>query len=69
MSEDLKAALEEAEAELAAVYRRLWPLREQYAETFPPAELPARRNRTDKQALVARCPRCGGRIESEEAPT
>ena len=66
MTEDIKAALEEVEAELAAVYRRLWPLREQYAETFPPAELPAKRYRTDKQQLVARCPRCGGRIEDDQ---
>jgi len=62
---EIKAALEEAEAELAAVYRKLWPLREAYAEAFPPAELPAPRNRTDKQALVARCPRCGGRLDKE----
>lgn len=62
---DLKAALEAAEAELAEVYRRLWPLREAYAEAVPPAELPARRNRTDKQNAIARCPRCGGRLESE----
>ena len=66
---DLKRALDEAEAELAAVYRKLWPLREAYAEAVPPAALPSRRNRTDKQALIARCPRCGGKIpESEEAP-
>ena len=62
---EIKAALEEAEAELAALYRKLWPLREAYAETFPPAELPAPRHRTTKQDLVARCPRCGGRLESE----
>ena len=60
---DVKAALEEAEAELQAVYRKLWPLREAYAEQFPPADLPTPRNRTDKQRLVARCPRCGGRLE------
>jgi len=66
---ELKAALDEAEAELQAVYRKLWPLREAYAEVVPPAALPSRRNRTDKQALIARCPRCGGKIpESEEAP-
>lgn len=66
---ELKAALEAAEAELQEVYRRLWPLREAYAEAVPPAELPARRrDRTDKQNLVARCPRCGGRLEKEEAP-
>ncbi len=67
--EDVKTALEEAERELSALYReKVWPLREQYAATFPPAELPAPRNRTDKQNAVARCPRCGGRLEMEEAP-
>jgi len=65
---EIKAALDEAEAELQAIYRKLWPLREAYAETFPPAQLPAKRNRTDKQALVARCPRCGGRLEETDAP-
>jgi hypothetical protein len=65
---DLKTALEEAEAELQAAYRKVWPLREALAEVTPPAALPARRNRTDKQALIARCPRCGGRLESVGAP-
>ncbi len=63
---DLKAQLESTEAELAAVYRKLWPLREAYAEAFPPAELPKARSRTAKQDLVARCPRCGGRLEKDE---
>lgn len=66
--DDLKVALEEAEAELHAAYRKVWPLREAYAEAVPPAALPSRVNRTAKQELVARCPRCGGRIESEEPP-
>jgi hypothetical protein len=66
-TEDLKAALEEAEAELQAAYRKVWPLREAYAEAVPPAVLPSRRNQTDKQRLVERCPRCGGRLPSEEA--
>jgi hypothetical protein len=65
LTEDLKAALEEAEAELQAAYRKVWPLREAYAEVTPPAALPSRRSRTDKQALIARCPRCGGRLEAE----
>jgi hypothetical protein len=64
----IRTALEEAEAELQAAYRKVWPLREAYAEVTPPAALPARRNRTDKQALIARCPRCGGRLESVGAP-
>ena len=62
--EAVKAALEEAEEELRALYRdRVWPLREAYAEAFPPAELPAPRHRTATQEKVARCPRCGGKLE------
>lgn len=64
---EIKAALEEAEAELHAAYRKVWPLREAYAETLPPAQLPAARHRTEKQARIARCPRCGGRLENEGA--
>lgn len=66
--DEIRAALEEAEAELQAAYRKVWPLREALAEAVPPAALPSRRNRTDKQALIARCPRCGSRLEAEEAP-
>ena len=69
MTEDeLKAALDEAEAELAAVYRKLWPLREAYAQAVPPADMPSRiSRRTDKQNAIARCPRCGGRLEEKDA--
>jgi hypothetical protein len=66
-ADEIRSALEEAEAELQAAYRKVWPLREAYAEVTPPAALPARRNRTDKQALIARCPRCGGRLKDAEA--
>lgn len=65
--DEIKAALDVAEKELAEVYRRLWPLREAYSEAVPPAELPAPRYRTTTQEKVARCPRCGGRLESEGA--
>jgi hypothetical protein len=65
--EEIRAALEEAEAELHECYRKVWPLREAYAAAVPPAALPSRRNRTDKQALIARCPRCGGRISEDAA--
>ena len=60
---ELKAELNALEDELSALYRKVWPLREALAEVTPPAALPSRRNRTDKQALIARCPRCGGRLE------
>jgi hypothetical protein len=46
VSEDLRAALEEAESELQAAYRKVWPLREAYAEVTPPAALPSRPRRT-----------------------
>jgi hypothetical protein len=62
---ELKAELDAAEDELQAVYRKVWPLREAYAAAPPPAALPSRRNRTDKQALIARCPRCGSRLPDE----
>ena len=66
--EKIRAALEEAEAELHECYRKVWPLREALAEVTPPAALPSRRNRTDKQALIARCPRCGTRLKEEGPP-
>lgn len=66
MTEDIKAALEEAEAELQACYRKVWPLREAYAKSVPPAELPPPRYRTAKQEKVARCPRCGGSLNETQ---
>jgi hypothetical protein len=65
--DEIREALEEAESELQAAYRKVWPLREAYAEVTPPAELPSPRRRTEKQALIARCPRCGGKLDSEGA--
>lgn len=62
---ELKEALDAAEKELQDCYRKVWPLREAYAEVTPPAALPSRRSRTDKQALIARCPRCGGHIKDD----
>ena len=64
--DEVKAELEYVERKLAKLYREeVWPLREKYAEIAPPAALPSRRNRTDKQALIARCPRCGGKVEDD----
>jgi hypothetical protein len=68
VSKDIKAALEEAEAELHAAYRKVWPLREAYAESVPPAEIPAPRYRTAAQDKVARCPRCGTRLNETQQP-
>lgn len=63
--DEWRAAIRTLEERLSEVYRDLWPLREKYAERFPPAELPARRYRTDTQEKVARCPRCGTKIEDD----
>ena len=60
-----KAALNALEEKLAPIYRVRRTLREQYAERFPPPEQPAPRYRTPTQEKVARCPRCGGRLETE----
>lgn len=64
--DEIKAALDEAEAELQEAYRKVWPLREAYAEAVPAAALPRPRNRTATQEKVARCPRCGGQYRLEE---
>ncbi len=40
-------------------YRFRGDLRKRIAELRGPAELPRRRDRTDKQMKVAECPRCG----------
>lgn len=60
-----KAAIGVLEERLSLIYRELWPLRDEYAERFPPAALPSRRNRTETQEKIARCPRCGGRLTNE----
>jgi uncharacterized protein with PIN domain len=66
--EEWRAALAAVEERLGLTYRALWKLRE-YTEHFAPvaADMPAqRRNRTETQEKVARCPRCGGRLEKDE---
>ena len=63
--EEWRKALNVVEERLTETYRVLWPLRDGYAERFPPAALPSRRNRTETQEKIARCPRCGTRLESE----
>lgn len=67
--EEWAAAVKAAEDKLGAFYREvIYPLRNGQAERFPAADRPARRrDRTDTQEKVERCPRCGTRIE-EEAP-
>lgn len=65
--EDWRAALEAVQARLSEQYRLLWPLQEAYAERFPAAALPERRrDRTETQEKVARCPRCGGKLSADQ---
>ena len=55
-------AINEVELRMSPLWIVRRQIREAYADRFDPY-LPARRNRTDKQARVASCPRCGGEIE------
>ncbi len=63
--EDFNAALADIEERMAPLYRVRRLIRENAAERFNAPEMPAPRYRTAKQDLVARCPRCGGRLEDE----
>jgi hypothetical protein len=65
---EFQKALAEIEGRMAPLYRERRALREQYVEKFDPPDMPRARYRTPTQERVARCPRCGGRLESEEAP-
>lgn len=68
--EEWRAALAAVEERLSYTYRTLWKLRG-YTDHFAPGapDMPVhRRNRTETQEKVARCPRCGGKLEREEAP-
>lgn len=52
------------EEQLSEVYRLRRRLQEEFADGHPPV-LPPPRYRTDAQQRIARCPRCGGRLDSE----
>lgn len=60
--EEFLDALREIELRMSPMWVVRRRIREEYAERFDPY-LPARRNRTDRQEKVARCPRCGGDVE------
>jgi hypothetical protein len=60
---ELQAELDRISEELGKLYRERDPILAALAEARGPAELPKPRFRTDKQNLVARCPRCGTRLE------
>ena len=63
--EEFLDALHALEERLAPIYRYRARIREAMSERFPPAEMPEPRYRTQAQEKVARCPRCGGRIEDD----
>lgn len=66
--EEWRAALAAVEERLSYTYRTLWKLRG-YTEHFAPnaGGMPVhRRNRTETQEKVARCPRCGGVIPQDK---
>lgn len=67
--EQWREALAAVEEQMAPLYRLRRVLRDAAAERFEPAAQPSRRrDRTETQERVARCPRCGTRLESEEPP-
>ncbi len=61
---EYRSQLNRLEEQLTVVYRERRKLQELFADDHPPV-LPPPRYRTDHQAKVARCPRCGGRLDSE----
>ena len=58
---EYRVELNRLEEQLTVVYRERRRLQESFAEDHPPV-LPPARFRTDRQAAVARCPRCGGSL-------
>ena len=58
---EYRVELNRLEEQLTLVYRERRALQEAFAAEHPPV-LPAARFRTDRQAAVARCPRCGGSL-------
>ena len=54
------------EEQLSAVYKERRRLLEEFADGHDPI-LPPRRFQSDVQQRIARCPRCGGKLLSEES--
>ena len=61
---EYREQLNRLEEQLTATYRERRTLQEAFAEDHP-AVLPPARFRTDAQARVARCPRCGMGLGSD----
>lgn len=55
------------EEELSDVYRRRRALLERFADDHN-LILPPPRYRTERQARIARCPRCGGALSETDGP-
>jgi hypothetical protein len=66
--EDFQRALRELEQQMEPFYKVRRALRAGMADAWEPAAMPEPRYRTETQARVMRCPRCGGKLEREEAP-
>lgn len=62
---EFRAHLDEIDGHLSEMYAARRRVMEQFAAAFPPV-LPAPRYRTERQARVASCPRCGLRLDSDE---
>lgn len=62
---EYRAKLNALEEQLADVYRARRALTQEFAGEHPPV-LPPARFRTERQARVARCPRCGGSVAPEK---
>lgn len=65
---DFQRAVGDLTEQLNPLYRARHAIENAWAERFPAPELPHPRARTPTQDKVARCPRCGGKLEKEEAP-
>lgn len=64
--DEWRAALDAIEERLAPIFRLRRQLLAERAVRFEPPELPPRRARTETQEKIARCPRCGERLEDVE---
>jgi hypothetical protein len=65
--EDGFVAISKHKRDIADLHARMEPLRERLAVLRGPAVLPRPSRRTDRQQLVAACPRCGGKLEGATA--
>ena len=63
---DFLAAIKWVTDRINPMYAVRRDLEREMAARFPAPEMPAPRFRTDTQAKVARCPRCGGSLKEEE---